>query len=74
MSVHDWKVPGDVFVGMANYAQLLHDDRFLWAVVRTLYFTAAAVILPMLLGIWAAVCFARNSSCAASRAPCSSCR
>ena len=37
MSVHDWKVTGATpFVGLANYAQMLHDDRFLWAVVRTL--------------------------------------
>ena len=61
MSVHDWKVSGNVYyVGLVNYAHLLHDDRFLWAVARTLYFTAAAVILPVLIGIWAAVCFARK--------------
>ncbi len=59
MSVHDWKVSGNVyFVGMANYTHLIEDSRFLLSVVRTLYFTAAAVAFPMLLGIWAAVCFA----------------
>ena len=61
MSVHDWKVTGSVpFVGLANYAKMLSDERFLWAVVRTLYFTAASVIAPLLLGVWAAVCFAAN--------------
>ena len=61
MSVHDWKVSGNVYyVGLANYLHLMHDDRFLWAVARTLYFTTAAVVLPMLIGIWAAVCFARK--------------
>jgi multiple sugar transport system permease protein len=61
MSVHDWKVSGSVYyVGLANYAHLIHDSRFLWAVARTLYFTSAAVILPILIGIWAAVCFARR--------------
>jgi multiple sugar transport system permease protein len=61
MSVHDWKVSGNVyFVGLTNYAHLLHDDRFLWAVARTLYFTTAAVVLPVLIGLWAAVCFARK--------------
>ena len=61
MSVHDWKVSGNVYyVGLANYAHLLHDERFLWAVARTLYFTTASVILPILIGIWAAVCFARK--------------
>ncbi len=59
MSVHDWKVTGATpFVGLANYAKMLRDERFQWAVVRTLWFTAAAVIAPMLLGMWAAVCFA----------------
>ena len=61
MSVHDWKVSGNVyFVGLTNYTHLAQDPRFLWAVARTLYFTGAAVIAPMLIGIWAAVCFASN--------------
>jgi multiple sugar transport system permease protein len=61
MSVHDWKVSGNVyFVGLANYLHLTQDPRFLWAVARTLYFTAAAVVVPVVLGIWAAVCFARS--------------
>ena len=61
MSVHDWKVSGNVyFVGFANYVHLMSDERFLWSVVRTLYFTTAAVVLPVLIGIWAAVCFARK--------------
>jgi len=61
MSVNDWKVSGNVYyVGLTNYAHLLHDDRFLWAVARTLYFTTAAVVLPVLIGLWAAVCFARK--------------
>src|SRR5271157_4015865 len=59
MSVHDWKVTGVVpFVGLANYAKMLQDERFQWAVVRTLWFTAASVIAPVLLGVRAAVCFA----------------
>ena len=61
MSVHDWKVSGDTpFVGLANYAKMLHDERFLSAVWRTLWFTAAAVIAPVVLGVWAAVCFAEK--------------
>ena len=59
MSLHDWKVTGATpFVGLANYAKMLQDERFLWAIVRTLWFTAGTVIAPMLLGVWAAVCFA----------------
>jgi multiple sugar transport system permease protein len=61
MSVHDWKVSGATpFVGMANYAKMLVDDRFQWAIVRTLVFTAASVVAPVILGVWAAVCFASN--------------
>jgi multiple sugar transport system permease protein len=61
MSVHDWKVTGSTpFVGMANYQKMLVDDRFQWAMVRTLVFTAASVVAPVLLGVWAAVCFASN--------------
>src|SRR3954447_137155 len=56
MSVHDWKVTGTTqFVGVANYAKMLTDERFLGSIVRTLYFTAASVIAPLLLGVWAAV-------------------
>jgi multiple sugar transport system permease protein len=58
MSANDWKVSGNVyFVGFQNYTHLAQDSRFLLSVVRTLYFTALAVAFPMLLGIWAAVCF-----------------
>ena len=61
MSVNDWKVSGNVyFVGLGNYQHLFRDPRFLWAVGRSLYFTTAAVVAPMLIGVWAAVCFASN--------------
>ena len=61
MSVHDWKVSGATpFVGLANYSKMLTDDRFQWAIVRTLVFTAASVVAPVILGVWAAVCFASN--------------
>ena len=61
MSVHDWKVSGATpFVGMANYAKMLVDERFQWAIVRTLVFTGASVVAPVILGVWAAVCFASN--------------
>ena len=58
MSVHDWKVTGATpFVGLANYVKMLEDERFQWAIIRTLWFTVASVIAPLLLGVWAAVCF-----------------
>ena len=61
MSVHDWHIGGDrTFIGLHNYGRMLTDERFGWAVLRTLYFTALSVILPMLLGVAAAVVFHRN--------------
>jgi multiple sugar transport system permease protein len=61
MSVEEWHVGGDItFAGLANYRRLLGDERFLWSVVRTIYFTVLAVVFPMLLGIAAAVTFHRK--------------
>ncbi len=61
MSVHDWHIGGDrTFIGLRNYSRMLADERFGWAMLRTFYFTAASVILPMVLGVAAAVVFHRN--------------
>jgi len=61
MSAHDWKVGGGrVYVGFENYRKLFTDERFLWSVVRTLYYTVLAVILPMILGTVAALVFHRR--------------
>ena len=61
MSVHEWQVGGTfTYVGLDNYLRLPNDERFLWAVVRTLYFTVLSVAFPVVLGVAAAVCFHRN--------------
>jgi multiple sugar transport system permease protein len=61
MSAHDWKVTGTrTFVGLANYAALATDERFLWALARTLYYAALAVVLPLVLGTVAALIFHRR--------------
>jgi len=61
MSVHDWHIGGErSFVGLHNYYRMLTDERFGWAVLRTLYFTALSTFLPLILGIAAAVVFHRN--------------
>lgn len=61
MSAHDWKVTGTrSFVGLANYAGLATDERFLWALARTLYYAALAVVLPLVLGTIAALIFHRR--------------
>jgi multiple sugar transport system permease protein len=61
MSAHEWKVTGDhTFAGFDNYRKLLTDTRFLESVPRTLWFTALAVVIPVFLGVWAAVVFHRD--------------
>ncbi len=61
MSTQDWKIGGgSAFIGWSNYAILFQDARFLEAVGRTFWFTALAVVLPVILGIAAAVAFHRE--------------
>jgi multiple sugar transport system permease protein len=61
MSVNDFHVGGARnFAGLANYARMLSDDRFQWAILRTLYFTVLSVALPLVFGVAAAVCFHRE--------------
>src|SRR5260370_22260128 len=58
MSVHDWHIgQTHEFVGFANFVQILHDERFLDAIWHTFYFTALAVLLPVIFGTLAAVIF-----------------
>ena len=58
MSVQDFHVGQSMsFAGLNNYRRMLTDDRFLWAVVRTIAFTALAVIFPTIIGVAAALCF-----------------
>ncbi|MFI4988153.1 MAG: carbohydrate ABC transporter permease [Alphaproteobacteria bacterium] len=58
MSLHDWKISQDHhFIGLANYVALALDDRFLASLVRTLYYSTLAVVLPVVLGTVAAVIF-----------------
>src|SRR6185312_12119129 len=59
--VNDFHVGGTrTFAGLANYARMLEDDRFQWSIIRTLYFTVLSVLLPIVLGVAAAVCFHRK--------------
>jgi multiple sugar transport system permease protein len=61
MSTQDFHVGGPAsFVGLGNYTRMLGDERFLWALVRTLYFTVLAVVLPGVFGVAAALCFHRR--------------
>jgi len=61
MSVHDWKITQSrSFVGLENYAQLFGDERFQWALLRTLYYTLLAVLAPLVLGTLSALVFHRK--------------
>jgi multiple sugar transport system permease protein len=61
MSAFDWKI-GSIahFVGLSNYAGLATNQRFLESVVHTFYFTALAVVVPLILGTVAALIFHRE--------------
>ncbi len=61
MSAFDWKIGSTPhFVGWDNYKGLLTNQRFVESVVRTFYFTALAVIAPLVLGTIAALIFHRQ--------------
>jgi multiple sugar transport system permease protein len=61
MSLFDWKI-GSVahFVGLDNYLGLATNQRFLESIVHTFYFTALAVVVPLILGLIAALIFHRE--------------
>ena len=61
MSAFDWKIGSTAhFVGFENYLKLATNQRFLESVARTFYFTALAVIAPLVLGTIAALIFHRQ--------------
>ncbi len=58
MSVEDWKIGRErSFVGLDNYLALFGDARFRGALLRTLYYSALAVVVPVILGTFSAVVF-----------------
>lgn len=61
MSAFDWTIGSAAhFVGFGNYRTLATNQRFLEAVLHTFYFTALAVIAPLVLGTAAAMIFHRE--------------
>jgi multiple sugar transport system permease protein len=61
MSLFDWTI-GSIarFVGLENYAGLVRNQRFIESIVHTFYFTALAVVVPLVLGLVAALIFHRR--------------
>jgi multiple sugar transport system permease protein len=61
MSAFDWKIGTAAhFVGLANYVNLATNQRFIESIGHTLYFTALAVVVPLVLGTAAALVFHRE--------------
>ena len=61
ISLFDWHIGGArSWVGLDNYAALFTDARFGWAMLRTLFYTALAVVFPVGLGLLAALAFHRK--------------
>jgi len=61
VSFFDWHIGGArEWVGLANYTKLFADERFGWAVARTLFYTVLAVVFPIGLGLLAALAFHRK--------------
>ena len=61
MSLQDYHAGGELrFAGLTNYTRMLTDERFLWSIIRTGYFTVLAVVCPTIIGVAAAVCFNKH--------------
>jgi ABC-type sugar transport system permease subunit len=61
MSLHDWSMfrTSQIFIGLANYAELLDDPRFWNALGNTVVFTVATVPLQIVIGLLLAVALSR---------------
>jgi multiple sugar transport system permease protein len=53
LTFHRWSIiePQKPYVGLQNYDDMLHDDRFVQSILNTAYFTGAAVPLQMMIGL-----------------------
>src|SRR5262245_27732072 len=63
MALHEYSMGAadrPPFVGLANYLELLKNQRFLEAIPRTFLFTLIGVLGPTVLGTAAALVFARS--------------
>ena len=56
VSLHEWNlIRGPAYVGLANYRELLHDDRFHRAIFNTLYYLVGYLPLVLIGGLALAV-------------------
>ena len=62
LSFHSWQLPNlePQFVGLENYANILQDERFTWAIVRSCFFVVTTVGIQFLLGFTGAFVLSRG--------------
>jgi multiple sugar transport system permease protein len=53
LTFHRWSIiePDKPYVGLQNYEDMIHDERFVQSVLNTVYFTGASVPLAMGIGL-----------------------
>jgi multiple sugar transport system permease protein len=57
LTFHEWSIvqPQKPFVGLDNYKDMIHDERFRRSVINTFYYVGASVPLGMLVGLCVAL-------------------
>jgi multiple sugar transport system permease protein len=53
LTFHRWSIiePAKPYVGLTNYDDMVHDERFLQSVLNTIFFTGASVPITMIIGL-----------------------
>ncbi|MGY2704424.1 MULTISPECIES: carbohydrate ABC transporter permease [unclassified Nocardioides] len=53
LTFHRWSIiePTKPYVGLQNYEDMIHDERFVQSVLNTAYFTGASIPLTMIIGL-----------------------
>ena len=53
LTFHRWSIiePDKPYVGLQNYEDMIHDERFVQSVLNTIYFTGASVPVTMAIGL-----------------------
>jgi multiple sugar transport system permease protein len=53
LTFHRWSIiePAKPYVGLQNYDDMIHDERFVQSVLNTIYFTGASVPITMIIGL-----------------------
>jgi multiple sugar transport system permease protein len=57
LTFHRWSIiePDKPYVGLQNYQDMIHDERFTQSILNTVYFTGASVPITMAIGLFLAL-------------------